>query len=191
MLPQNVLSTDTIPAAFTPPRDIPKTALEDFELGGVAVGDASQGLAVKTWRAFIDSGTFIKLEAFDVSAQVVIADTDITEVSLAFDQLMQPCLAYVAAGQAKLYWWDSEAIQFQTTNLPVGAITPRVCLDDKRTSQSQANDVILAYVKTGKLYVRNQRDRFDTDYELSDVGGAVLVQIGMNLVGRFQFRIQP
>jgi hypothetical protein len=186
MMPGNVLSTVTVQGLFEPPRDGVKEAAVDFEIGGVAIGDVSQGLEVKVWRAFVEVGdALIKLEADSVPAFVVLADADITEVSLAFDQLMRPSIAYVAGGQAKLYWWDTTVEAFVTTNLPGGAQNPRVCLDDKRPSQSSNSDVLLAYVSGGKLWMRMQRDRYTVDYELSDVGGAALLQIGRNRVGRF------
>jgi hypothetical protein len=68
-------------------------------------------------------------------------------------------------------------------------ITPKCSLDDKRQLQVSRSDIILAYIREGALYARQQRDRFDTEYLLkSDVGG-YLRRIGMNVQQRFQFDI--
>lgn len=191
MMPGNELSSQTVHDLFENPRNTTKLPLVDYEIGGVAIGDVSQGLDVKVWTATVVDNMFIELSAEGVTPFNVIVGAEITEVSLTFDQLMRPCLGYVEALQAKLYWWDTVAAAFVVTNLPVDAINPRVCLDDRRPSQSSNSDIILAFISNEKLIMRIQRDRFEVDYELDDVGGANLVQIGKNRVGRFQFRIQP
>lgn len=191
-LPGNTLATETSFDDFESPRNAPKTLTQDYETGGVAVGDASQGLKVKTWRAFISvDKTQISLEAPSVSPTVQITGTEITEVSLAFDQSMRPVIAWVDSGVAKFHWFDSLTSTFITTTLTAGAKNPRVCLDDKRPQQTGSSDVILAYLLADKLIMRVQRDRFSVAYELDDeIEERDLVQIGMSRKNRFQFQFQ-
>ena len=49
----------------------------------------------------------------------------------------------------------------------LGAVNPRVTLDDKRRGQTSSSDVILAYLRAGSLYYRQQRDRYLTEYLLT------------------------
>jgi hypothetical protein len=190
-LPGNVLSTDTSHDDFISPRDVPKTLIQDYEIGGVALADPSQGLNVKTWRAFIDdAGTTIKLEATGVLTTTQITGTEITEVSLSFDQNMRPVIAFVDSGVAKFRWFDSLVSNFVTTTL-TSAKNPRVCLDDKRAQTLGSSDVILAYLLADALVMRMQRDRYTVAYELDDeIEDRDLLQIGMNKRNRFQFQLQ-
>lgn len=192
-LPSNVLSTDTAHDEFEFPRSVWKIPLVDYEIGGTALGDTSQGLKFKLWKAFVDGdGTQIKLQPDGGSASVIVTDTDITEISLAFDQQMRAYLTWMAGSSAKYRWFDSTVSNFVTTTLPVGTTTPRMCLDDKRTTSTGTSDVILAYMRAGALMYRQQRDRFLTERQLEGyLEGAELIQIGMNLGNRFQFQVKP
>jgi len=72
------------------------------------------------------------------------------------------------------------------TNFGSSVSSPKLTMDDKRESQSASNDIIFAYVKSGSLYYRQQRDRFQTEYFLRS-GVAKLKKIGMNDKLRLQF----
>lgn len=191
---ENRLSTQVVPGDFQTPDDLETSALIDYELGGIALNDPTQGLRVQTWTAVYDSGTSdLTLSAPSAGSTVLWNRPGITEISLAFDQNMNPFVAYVQSGQAKYYWWDTNLPGFTTTNLPVGSVTPRCCLDDKRETQTAASDTILAYVLGTALYMRRQRDRFTIDYlqvdpfqdEFGNPGK--LRKVGMNHVNRLQF----
>ncbi|MCO1337134.1 hypothetical protein MO867_22680, partial [Microbulbifer sp. OS29] len=104
---------------------------------------------------------------------------------------MRPVIAYVEAGTAKLYWYDSSA-GAQTTSTWPGIITPRLTLDDKRSTQTSASDVIFAYLNNGHLYYRQQRDRYEIEYRLQEnVNSPGLIKIGMNRQFRLQFLLKP
>ncbi|WP_444922937.1 hypothetical protein ACJJH9_12200 [Microbulbifer sp. DLAB2-AF] len=90
----------------------------------------------------------------------------------------------------KLYWYDSSQGAQITTDWP-GIVTPKVSLDDARSTQSAVSDVIFAYLKNGNLYHRLQRDRYGNEYLLaSDVNSPGLIKIGMNWQFRFQFLLK-
>ena len=76
------------------------------------------------------------------------------------------------------------------TELSEGDQYLRCCLDDKRQSATAQgnNDIILAYVRAGKLYYRQQRDRYEVEYLLAEeIPAKVLTRIGMSKNYRLQF----
>jgi len=191
-LPDNTLSSSTAHTDFEFPRSVWKVATNDFESGADALADPSAGFFAKLWTARInDAGTQILLSAEGVPETVQITDTDITEVSLTFDQQMRPFIAYVAGGVAKYRWFDPLIPGFTTTSLAAGVTNPRCCLDDKRPLGLPNSDIILAYMRADSLCMRMQRDRYGIEYTLAPMPGFELVQIGMNRGGRFQFQVRP
>lgn len=189
MLPDGVLSTTPDPYAFSGGRSLSVSKVVDFETGGIAVNDASEGLQYQRWRCQLIRGQVI-IDAPSVAPFVFMENANIEEISLSFDQNMRPALAYVESGTAKLYWYDSTIPGYTTLTLPAGSITPRISMDDKRSNESSISDIILAYVRSGSLYYRQQRDRFLTEYELATGITTGLVKIGMNNRFRFQFMLE-
>ncbi|MNV87345.1 hypothetical protein D3C71_1814610 [compost metagenome] len=96
----------------------------------------------------------------------------------------------MAAGVPKFRWYDPIATGYVTTELPAGCVNPRVSLDDKRSEYAPSSDVILAYVRAGNLYYRQQRDRYTVEYLWQTGVPAGLVKIGMNRLLRFQFALE-
>jgi hypothetical protein len=189
MIPLQRLSSVPVPAEFLEPDDLETSSLVDYEFGGVALNDASQGLRVRTWRLRL-VGNDIRINADNVPEVTLFTRNGITELSLAFDQNMRPYVAFVQNGQAILRWYDTLAQQQVFLDLDPATVTPRLCLDDKRPLQVGGSDVILAYVLNGNLYFRAQRDRFEVEYLLqADVGGK-LIRIGMNQKYRLQFLLE-
>jgi len=196
MLPDNTLSTRAVGARFRPPRNRPKEPLEDFDLGGLALNDASRGLEVYQWRGrYIDGAIVLDVPGI-VDPVSVLEVADVTEFSFAFDQNMQPAVAYVVGDEsAHWYWFDATLPGFVTLDLPAGSITPRCSLDDKRNSTgtlSGVSDILLTYLRGGTLYVRAQRDRYAIEYALaSGYEHYVLGQFGMNRLMRMQWQLVP
>ena len=186
MLPDNVLSSTPIPANFIGARALPITGLIDYADGGIGIQDPSEGLQYQIWRMRVINDELL-LDAPNTPAYVLYSGTDITEVSLSFDQNMRPAVAFVEAGAAKLFWYDTTLPANVITALAVDVVNPRVTLDDKRSLQSSSSDVILGYLRAGKLYYRQQRERYTVE-RLLDVGPHTgLIKIGMNRVWRLQF----
>lgn len=185
----DMLSPTPVPANFLPPRNVPKTFMEDFESGGVAIGNTSAGLTAKTWRAY-SSGTDVWLEAPGVTPFILYTGTAISELQVTFDKAMQPFLAFVDGGVAKYRWYNINISGFQVDTLPVGATSPRCSLDDKRFLQLTVASIVLAYMQGGSLYMRKQEDDYAVDYLLaSGYPGFKLVTMGMNEVRRLQFQL--
>lgn len=192
-LPENRLSIEPARAPFIGARAFPTSKIVDYEDGGVGIQDVSEGLLFQRWRALLfnpgQSDSYVQLDAPSVTPFALVSLPGLTEISISFDQLMQPTLAYVQDGIAYLRWYDSAAAEYVTDTIGAGIITPRVSLDDKRYIASngyQSSDVILAYVKGGNLYYRQQRDRYTIE-RLLKTGVKPLIKIGFNRGLRFQF----
>lgn len=193
MMPGDVLSSRSIPARFSGARSGATSKTVDYEDGGVAIQDPSEGLLYQRWRArLFNAGkddAFVMLDAREVPEFVWIAIPRMTEISFSFDANMQPAVAFVADGQAYLNWYDNTVPGYVTTTLSADVETPRVTLDDKRHVGSngyQVSDVILAYTRGGNLYYRQQRERYTVERLLKE-GVTPLIKIGFNRQLRLQF----
>lgn len=190
MLPNGAISTVPIMAPFAWPDSQRLTLVEDFEAGGVAVQDTSQGLAAYRWRCFIGQ-TGIHIQRDGLADQVWVTVTGVLEVALAFDQNMRPTVAYRQDnGRIYLNWYDTQIAQYVTTDFGL-AKNPRLTLDDKRATQIASSDVIFAYMRDGSIYYRMQRDRYQTEYQIASGLNSkiVLRNIGMGNNWRLQFEL--
>lgn len=190
MMPDGVLSTTPVVAQFLSPRNIPKRALVDYELGGNDLNDASAGLQTKVW-----TGRYVEeevlLSAPGVAEAPVLTKAGVLEFGFTFDSNMQPFVTYeLIAGGCEFYWFDPVADDFVTTALPSGSRSPRCSLDDKRALQSGIRDILLCYCRGTSLCIRRQRDRYENEIVLdAGVGASRLIQVGMSHVNRFQFHL--
>ena len=191
-LPQDALSSEPVPGYFLGARAQVFPDYIDYADGGVGIQDPSLGLDYQTWTAEIVSYAIedrVVLSAPTSPETAVYTGDDITEVSLAFDQSMQICIAFVEAGMAKLLWYDTTVSELVVTELGAGVSHPRVSLDDSREFNRANSDVILAYIKDGALYYRQQRDRYGIERQLSSGPWIALKRIGMGAGLRFQFQV--
>lgn len=197
MIPNNRLSSRAVVAATVAPAKGPTDYRIDWEYGGVALNDPSQGLQVKLWTLEardVEIDNIIQqevvLSAPGVEPTVLFTGKGITEVSLAFDQNMRPFVAYVKEGIPYIYWYDTQAEAQVVTQLPEGAITPRCCTDEKRNDFIGNSDIILAYVRNSNLIVCYQRERYQVEHIMAEGCGGYLVNVAMNTQGRLQFRMR-
>lgn len=188
MLPQSVLSTQTIAAPFNFPRNIPRQKLIDYEYGGVDIDDGSQGLQVKVWKGEYLEGDIV-LSAPGVAPVAVLSVDNVVDFGFSFDRNMNVFVCYeLEDGRAFFYWFDTLVAHYVTTQLASGSATLRCAHDDTRDMQTSSSDIILAYCRGGVLYFRAQRERYQTEHALtSDVGPGGLLQVGMNQRWRLQF----
>lgn len=190
MLPNGAISTVPITAPFAWPDSQRLTFVEDFEAGGVAVQDTSQGLSAYRWRCFIGQ-TGIHIQRDGLADQVWVTVSGVLEVALAFDQNMRPAVAWrLDNGRIYLNWYDTQIAQYVTTDFGL-AKNPRLTLDDKRATQIASSDVIFAYMRDGSIYYRMQRDRYQTEYQIASglASSLVLRNIGMATNWRLQFEL--
>jgi hypothetical protein len=194
MIPDKKLSSQPIVSEFLHPDELFDYCMQmvDYELGGVALNDPSQGFLVYVWRVRI-VGLDIIIDAPDVPEiePVVLLTTTAraSSVTLAFDQNMNPALAYVELGVGKFWWYDSNIPGQTTTILGPGVLSPRTFLDDKRTRQTLTSDILLFYLRDGALYFRAQRDRFTIEYWLKDTAAIGIARQGMNSGSRVQIEL--
>lgn len=189
MIPDNALSIVPMPSEFVEQVSRRSVPLIDYEMGGTAYLDASDGLLVQLWKVEV-IGSDVWLSAPDVAPFIYFSRPDITQVALAFDQNMRPYVAFVQAGVTWLYWYDSLAGTMVFSSF-VGAVTPRLTTDEKRPALTEISDVIFAYVRSNNLYFRMQRERFQVEHLLASAVNADLIAIGMNRGNRLQFRLRP
>lgn len=189
MLPDNRASSISFGGIYLPPDDRVVSPLVDYERGGVALNDASEGLMGYNWKCFLD-GEDVFLQRDDEAPVFIFTQAQISEISFCFDQNMHYCVSFIQEGVLKLRWFDSFVNNYVTTTFEQ-AINPRLTLDDKRSESLQTSDIILAYIRGRTLYYRQQRDRFDIERALrTDLfPGARLRNIGMNKNWRVQFEL--
>lgn len=188
-LPDNTLSTLAAPAEPLAPDDTQRTnLLEDFELGGIAISDPSQGQMVQVWRCWSDGESVWVAPVSGGVTTLLFADAGITEVSLAFNRNMRPTIGYMAGGVMKLYWYDSVVEDY--VNSTFEGRSPFLTTDDKRDFNSANADVLFFYVRAGKLRYRQQRDRYTIERDLADVpSGSRVSRVGMSSGYRIQVEI--
>lgn len=193
MIPE-VSSTPIIGDILQPNNSL-KLPLSDWEMGGVALGNPSQGNNVKPWKASYNSSTGeISLEAFDVPATVVYTQLGITWLSFCFDQNMKFLFAFTSTPGTigTLRWYDPAPAAYVNTSFGTNVRTPHITMDEKVELSSATNDVILTYVDGSDIFLRVQRERF-LDAHLVGSGlspGQKIKNFGMSTVNRLQWEIQ-
>lgn len=194
MIPDNTPATPSHIGGFEVP--VKTLSVEDkfidWETGGIALNDPSQGLRVQLWtfKLVVDELTgdsTVSVEAPSAPKVTLFSGVDVGEIAGAFDQNMNPVVAYMESGSPKLWWWDPTASAMVHTSLPSGCYDLRVSLDDKRRFNVVKSDVILSYVRGGSAYYRYQRDRYLVEYLLSDNIDRI-VCAAMNTEWCFQWR---
>jgi hypothetical protein len=193
MLPNNILSVKPVVASFLAPRQVVRSSalqgLTDYHYGGIAVGNPSQGLSYQIWTAFCPDGLNVWLSAPNTAPFIFLAGVSPVWLALSFDQNSRPFIGYVTGvGTAFFYWFNTLVNQFVTTQLPTSGLYARVfaSVDDLRPQNIANSDTILSYVRSGSLFIRQQRDRYNVEYTLGAAPGK-LVQAYMNIHWRYQF----
>lgn len=157
------LHTTSAPGDFIYPDNLPYSRLLDYEQGGVALSNPSQGVTGYVWscRAV---GQSIQLKIGDGAWEELFTHPAPYELSFAFDQNMRPLVAVATKEKVlSLYWFDPTQAQYTTTVIGAGR-SPRLSLDDKRAFANAHNDVILAYISGSSLVYRVQRERFESSH---------------------------
>ena len=186
MLPGQALSASVDSGSFLGPRSGRVDLLVDHEWGGADFNDPTMGPRYQPWWCVYACGQVV-VGADSVPATVMYEAEGITEISFCFDQNMNFNLAFIQNDQAKIWWYDTTINDMRVTSLAADVENPRLSLDDKRDIASNINDLILAYIRGTGLYYRQQRDRYETEYLLSDSVPGPLLKVGMNNRYRFQF----
>lgn len=204
MLPNERLAEKAYVSGFSIPvkSASPVDKLQDWEMGGTYIQVPDDGLLVKLWHLKgvknPDTGDIdVILEAPGGVApgeesRVLFSGFEIEELALAFDQNMNPFVAYVQGVDAKIYWYDPLESDMVFTTLPAGCYDLRCCLDEHRTFAVADSDILLSYIRDGDLCIRYQRERYLDEHVLkAGVGGAArLISMQRNRGFRVQWRLR-
>lgn len=193
MLPDHALSSEPVRGAYLPPTTLNKNLLEYYELGGIAIQDPSMGLQYQAWKCYYNSDSNqVRLLAGTTGVDTLLFTlAGIVEISFCFDQNMRWSVVYkLESGDVEFRWFDSSEGDYVITVYPDTYLSPKLTLDDKRPLQSGSSDMILTYIRSDNLYMREQRDRFLVEYLLYEdlPAGAYIRNFGMNSVLRLQWR---
>lgn len=170
--------------------ELRSTATESWEMGGVGISDPSGGLTYQMWHGVLDTTTgTVLLDAPNTPQFVLYSEAGITQMDFSFDQNMKPCLAFTQNGEAKFWWYNTVNLQYETIILGEDNTTPLTLLDDKREGLLGTSDIVLFYLRAGRLYYREQRDRFTIEYDSSISGIRKLVRVGFTKGLRVQLMV--
>lgn len=190
MMPDHSLSSQTLYDRYLTPDggDRPYLTI-DWEKGGIAIADPSEGLRYQDWVLTYENNQFF---VEGLTTQVKTPGPllyGIEECNLAFDQNMNVFIAYVLMGQAWYFWYDPIAAAYKHQIMSADTVNPRCCMDDKRLQMVDTSDIILAYTRGEALYYREQRDRYTIEYLLKTSKEGFLEAVGMNASYRLQFML--
>ena len=167
-----------------------KAPLIDYERGGVALSDPSEGLNAYDWTAeYVPSEGWVSVWREDLGVGTktqVLQVAGITRIAFAFDQNMRPQIAYVDGAGVHLWYYSAGDGGMVTRDFP-GTSDPCLTLDDRRDGRASESDVIFSYITGDSLAFRVQRENYDVERstvldELSNLEGA-----GMTAPLRFQW----
>lgn len=167
--------------------------LIDYEKGGIAIQDASQGMSYRVWKLWLD-GNDVKLAPDDSpgTSTTLFSAAGITELTLAFDGNMTPIVAYVQEGVMKLRWYDLTLTPPAYVTTPISGESPYLSFDDRRERLVSKAEVLLFYLKDGMVKLRALSDRFLVEYDWTaqPVGSERIIAAGLDSGYRMQLVFQ-
>ena len=152
--------------AFLAPDDLTRPYfLTDYEMGGIALQDPSEGLLYQQWMCFKAANGDITLQPLTVGGPTIFGNyPEARELSFSFDQNMNAVVAWMAGDVLYYRWYDPDISGYTVSEF--SGRGPFVTLDDKRdlATQLALNDIMVYYFRGNELFYRLQRDRYDTEY---------------------------
>lgn len=198
MLPgDGELSSKPVVTGSIDPVKRPGDFLIDYERGGIALNDPSQGLLVQLWKLHVERDKDLTdqwnfyIDSPSNGTQFLFSAPGVKEAALAFDQNMRPFVVYVENTTTKMWWYDPTVPGQIITTLGTDFRSPRCTTDEKRPWHLEVSDIQLWYVRGSQLCVRYQRERFTVEHAKKTVGPqATLVSVTMSTNGRLQLRLR-
>lgn len=175
----------------------PKTELESYEMGGIALQDPSEGLKYQPWYGYWNptDETVYLCPNITGTPIPIFTEPDVVEFAFTFDQNMRwSAVTRHEDNTVNHRWYDTSVANYVITpytDMKSVAIT----LDDKRDLQIQSGvtDIIFTYLDlTGGVHWRVQRDRFLIQYTHTDSvpPRCYITHFGMNSKQRLQWRFE-
>ncbi|WP_201544822.1 hypothetical protein [Psychrobacter sp. H7-1] len=173
------------------PRDRKHPNTRSFCLGGVDIGDTTQGITNYVWQAWTDGAAIYLQRTDSTRPDRVLTDKSITSVSVAFTRDMNLVIAYQSGIDSKLWVGRNGSLVGSIVASIRGGKDPMVALDDNRYATDITSDVIFAYIKDSMLCCRYQREEYRTEHKLQMLDSDTnLYRMGMGRDNRFLFLLQ-
>lgn len=174
----------------TPNADAVDNQTSCQEYGPVAVGDISEEFYDNTWEAYFNGSGVWYRNITTMSAEKLAFNTpNLDHLSMSWDQLANPCIAWSYGGTVSLWWYDPFLAAQVNTAIALGS-KPFIYMDDRRRRliEGDDSDVILAYQRSNSAFIRLQRDRFQVEYPtpIVDIAGLNLTNAGITDELRYQ-----
>lgn len=176
---------------FAKPPNLAFDIVQAISLGPMQLNNSGGKLNERYWIAYVDNGAvYIKGsqgEQWGTETLLFNELEPIKQITLTFDQLGRPLVFYrIGADTLKLYWYNPVLEQTELKTLAQG-IDPNAGFDAPQDTGQSYSDAMLFYVRDNVIYMRIQRDRFETEYVTPSIGENVeLRSSGMRVDNRYQ-----
>lgn len=193
MIPNNVLVTTDEYVRLTEPESLKKSGLIDYERGGVALGNSSEGLNSYNWTLTVkDKHKAMLSREGQGEVQVYEYPSRPIDIAFCFDQSMNVVLAWQDTNfNLFLRRYSTSLGAFSVVPFGLGKC-PRLTLDEKRPEFIGNSDVIFAYISNKALKYRVQREGYNIEHVVEDdmLGSQRLARIGVKAF-RLQLILTP
>lgn len=138
-----------------------------FDMGGIDLGDTSNGLFARPYKVYVEDNTIYIQKGLDASwsaPEVLFThDGNIDELSLTFDQNARPFVSWEDNGNIYIYWYNPGTAANEKALICSGRY-PVSTLDYRHTIYMAESDIMLFYIDGANVKYRQQRDRFTIEY---------------------------
>jgi hypothetical protein len=145
---------------------------------------------VQDWEVFINEDGFITIRSGEAEHELYHTP-EARELTLTFDQNMNPMVAWMAGDVLYYRWYDPVSEDYSVDT--IAGRSPFLTHDDKRKESVAlgTTDILLFYIKGSTLCYRVQRDRYQIEYVSVIFAGPRLWirRCGMNKQYRMQIEV--
>lgn len=187
MIPNNRFTASPVIGTFLYLVDQEYIPLQQTVMGGISLNDPSKGRLYQPWTVKYSGGNILVNPGAEATV-FTLPVSGVTSVSLAFDNNMSPVIAWTSVNGANLYYYNTLGLTY-TTRYFEGINSCRVCVDNPEDYYDGASDVIFGYTLNNNLCYRQQRDRYDIEYIISE-SSRILSRMGPTTANRLQFELR-
>lgn len=127
--------------------------------GGIDLNDSSFGLNYQLWDISYVNNQVIVTSRLNNKQYIIYEIENATDISVVFDQNMNPWCLYQKEEQYYFYWYDVTINQYSLT-LFENIVTPFMFMDLIGSIFSDQSSINIFYIKDGKIYCTQQSSRF-------------------------------